>query len=97
LEVLMRLSEERISHLSHLILDRLIDQGFIFVTEADEPALRRKIKAVFLGDLKREDAIDDRIRQKIASYKRAIPEGSSEWDILYQRFYNEEKGKTGER
>lgn len=91
----MRLSEERISHLSHLILDHLLDEGFLFVTEAEEPALRRKIKAVFLGELSKEDEIDNRIRQKIASYQRNIPEGSSEWNILYQRFYREQMGRTG--
>jgi len=91
----VRLSEERISHLSHLILDHLLDKGFLFVTEAEEPALRRKIKTVFQGELRKEDEIDDRIRRKIASYRRNIPEGSSEWDILYQRFYQEEMGKTG--
>ncbi|NOY53132.1 MAG: DUF507 family protein [Deltaproteobacteria bacterium] len=93
----MRLSEERISHLSHLILDQLLNKGFLFVSELEEPALRRKIKTVFLGELSKEDELDDRVRKKIASYRRDIPEGSSEWDILYQRFYNEEKGKSGSR
>jgi hypothetical protein len=91
----MRLSEERISHLSHLILDQLIEKGDIFVTESKEPTVRTRIKKVFLEQFRKEDEIDDKIRKKITSYKRSIPEGSSEWEILYQRFYKEEMSRKG--
>ena len=91
----MKLSEERISHLSHLILDRLLDQGFIFAAEDDEPTLRTRIKKVFAEELNKEEALDEKIRKKISSYQRNIPEGSSEWHLLYQRFYREEKARKG--
>ena len=91
----MRLSEDRISHLSHLILNTLIDQGFIFVREMDEGTVRNQIKETFVDVLHLEDAVDDKVRKKIASYKRSIPEGSNEWHILYQRFTKEEMDKKG--
>ncbi len=93
----MRLSEDRISHLSHLILDHLLNQDLLFVTEYDEAKVRTRIKRVFLDELRREEALDEKIRQKISSYKRHIPEGSSEWQILYQRFYKEEMDRKGSR
>jgi hypothetical protein len=91
----VKLSEDRVNHLSHLILDQLVDQGFVFMAEDREPSVRSRIKRVFVEELKKEDDLDDKIRQKIASYKRAIPEGSSEWQLLYQRFYREEKARKG--
>jgi hypothetical protein len=91
----MRLTEDRISHLSHLILNGLVDQGFVFIREIDEGTVRNRIKKVFVEELQIEDAVDDKVRAKIASYKRSIPEGSNEWHILYQRFYNENMGKRG--
>ncbi len=91
----MRLSEDRVSHLSHLILNQLTDQGFVFMAESYEPAARARIKKIFIEGLKREEALDEKVRKKITSYKRTIPEGSSEWHLLYQRFYREEKVRTG--
>ncbi len=91
----MKLSEDRISHLSHLILDQLLEEGLISMREEYESAARVQVKNVFVKELKKEEALDDKIRQKIASYKRTIPEGSSEWHILYQRFLREEKGRRG--
>ncbi len=93
----MRLTEDRISHLSHLILNHLLNEDMIFVTEHDEGKVRARIKRVFIEELRQEEALDDKIRHKISSYKRHIPEGSSEWQILYQRFYKEEMDKRGAR
>ena len=91
----MKLSEDRISHLSHLVLNHLIEEGFVFITEDKEPSVRSRVKKIFTGKLENEDALDERVRKKIASYQRKIPEGSNEWHILYQRFYQEEKSRKG--
>lgn len=91
----MKLSEDRISHLSHLVLNHLIEEGFVFITEDKEPSVRFRVKKIFTGKLENEDALDERVRKKIASYQRKIPEGSNEWQILYQRFYQEEKARKG--
>jgi len=91
----LKLSEDRISHLSHLILDQILEQGLIFMKEDDEPAARAEIRKVFVAELQKEEALDQKIRNKIVSYKRTIPEGSNEWHILYQRFQREEKTRKG--
>ena len=39
--------------------------------------------------------IDAAARQKIASQRKIIVEGSQEWDILYRKYYNDEVKKLG--
>ena len=40
--------------------------------------------------LKKEEEVDKAARLKIETQKRAIPEGSAEWEILYRKYYEEE-------
>jgi hypothetical protein len=42
-----------------------------------------------------EMKIDAAARQKIASQRKIIVEGSQEWDILYRKYYNDEVKKLG--
>jgi hypothetical protein len=42
-----------------------------------------------------EEAVDTQVRQKIASQKKEIIEGSEEWDVLYRRYYAEELRRMG--
>ena len=42
-----------------------------------------------------EMKIDAAAKQKIASQRKIIQEGSQEWDILYRKYYNEEVKKLG--
>jgi hypothetical protein len=39
--------------------------------------------------------IDESVRRKLQSYSKKIHEGSSEWEILYQKFFEEEAAKKG--
>ena len=43
------------------------------------------------------DAVDAAVRRKIASLKRAVLEGSAEWNILYRKYRDEELRKKGPR
>ncbi|KAB2838046.1 DUF507 family protein [Deltaproteobacteria bacterium PRO3] len=87
----MKLSEERVSHLAHLVWDALYDEDLVDYPN-DEEALKA-IKRAMLDYLKTDDQIDDLARQKILSQKRGIQEGSREWDILYRKYYEEEAAK----
>ena len=82
----MQLSDDRIAHLSHQILERLRPLAEI---PAEERALR-EIKRRMIAVLKEDDMIDALVRRKIASLKRGVPEGGNEWDILYRKYYEEE-------
>ncbi len=85
----MRLSEDRIYHLSHLITDALVQNRNVDVVQAEERLLR-EIKRTITEELKFEDEADAAARRTIQSLSRRVPEGSPEWDVLYHKYLNEE-------
>ena len=88
----MKLSREKILRLSHLVLDRLNhDEDVEFFMEPQQ--LRQEIVRLIEGEMKADEAIDALVRRKIESQKRAIVEGSDEWDVLYRKYYEEEVGR----
>ena len=89
----MRLSHEKIVHLSHLILDELLEDDRVDY-HGEENEVRQRIVALLKAELEREDAMEDAIRRKIESQKRQIPEGSPEWELLYRKYYDEELTKV---
>jgi len=83
-----RLSENRISHLAHLIIDGLWKGDLAdFPNEARALAETKSILADFFNV---EDRLDEVVRQKIQSFSRPIPPGSREWDVLYRKYLEEE-------
>jgi hypothetical protein len=86
-----RLSESRISHLAHIIVDGL-RKGNLADFSHDGRALS-ETKRVLSEFFHQEDHIDDIVRQKIASLSRHIPPGSREWDVLYRKYLEEEMRK----
>jgi hypothetical protein len=88
---MMRLSESRISHLAHLVLDRIrnADLGDF----PNEGRALTETKLILHDYFQREDHIDDVVRQKIQSLSRHVPPGSREWDILYRKYFEEESRK----
>lgn len=89
----MRLSEDRISNISHKIHDRLyLDE---FVDFKDEDGALKEIKQVFTQFIEIEDRLDDEVRNKIRTLKRGVVQGTPEWDILYSKYFEEEMLKKG--
>jgi hypothetical protein len=89
----MRLSHEKIVHLSHLMLEQLLEDDSVDY-HGDENEVRQRIVAILKQELEREEATDQTVRSKIESQKRDIPEGSPEWDLLYRKYYDEELSKV---
>jgi hypothetical protein len=87
----MKISEDRVSHLAHLVWDALYNDKLADYSD-DEEALKC-IKRAMTDYLKTDDQIDDEVRKKVASLKRGVQEGSREWDILYRKYYEEEANK----
>ena len=88
---MIRLSESRISHLAHLVMDGLRkDKLAEFPNEGRSLAETKHVLQEFF---QREDHIDEIVRQKIASLSRQVPQGSREWDILYRKYFEEESRK----
>ncbi len=88
----MRLSEDRISHLSHLILDKLVQDKDVDALQAEERLLR-EIKHTLTSELQYDDEADAAARRMIQSLSRRVPEGSREWDVLYRKYFEEEMNR----
>jgi len=88
----MRLSEDRIYHISHLIQDMLIRNRNVDVLLTEERMLR-EIKRTIADELKFEDDADEAARRTIQSLSRKVPEGSREWDVLYRKYVEEEMNR----
>lgn len=87
----MRLSEDRISHLAHIITDGIWKDDLVDFT--DEDKVLQEAKKSIADYLKIEDTVDDMARAKIRSLSRHVPEGSKEWEVLYKKYYQEELDK----
>jgi hypothetical protein len=79
----MRMSRERIFHLTDLLVKELEASPAIQVKNHEE--LRPEIMRALTEESKLEESIDGEVRKILGSYSRAMPEGSREWEILYQK------------
>lgn len=86
------LSEDKVSHLSHVILTAVKQHVGATVKSPDERILK-EIKRVLSAELAQEQDLDRKVRAKLASYSRGIVEGSVEWDVLYRKTFEEETRK----
>lgn len=88
----MKLSHEKTTHLSHVVVKALesIDDARLL---AESNKVRLRILDMLREQLRRDEQIELRVRTKIQTQKRSIPEGSQEWDILYRKYYEEELDK----
>jgi hypothetical protein len=85
----LKLSREKILHLSHLILHYMDREDAL--EYFDEPQeVRQTIVRIITEEMRADEMIDAIVRRKIESQKRNIPEGSSEWDVLYRKYFEEE-------
>ena len=88
----MSLSDEKASHLSHLILNHFKDPAHARL-KVEEVAVLREIKRFLAAELKVEAEVDVVVRRRLASYSRPMAEGSSEWETLYRKTFEEEMRK----
>jgi hypothetical protein len=85
----VKLSREKVLHISHLILGHLDrDDGVEYFDEPQE--IRQTIVKIIMDEMRNDEAIDALVRRKLESQKRGIVEGSDEWDVLYRKYYEEE-------
>jgi hypothetical protein len=89
----MWLSEERIRHISHMIVDAIYYDDLADYDDGE--AVAAEVKKILLTYSREEDNIDHFVKNKIKSLSRAVPYGSGEWDILYKKYYEEEMKKKG--
>lgn len=85
----MRLSREKITLLSHHIVDKLASVDEVDFIE-DRNTIRLAIAETLTKWLKKEEVVDQSARRKVDSQQKRLPEGSAEWEILYRKYYEEE-------
>lgn len=79
----MRMSRERIFHLADQIVREL---GTVPGLAAKSPVdLRNEIVRVLTDESKLEETVDSEVRRILGTYARPAPEGSREWEVLYQK------------
>jgi hypothetical protein len=90
----MRLTREKVIRLSHIVTDVLVATDDVEFIE-DRATIRQNVVDILMAVLKEEEQVDAQVRQKIASQKKKIDEGTEEWELLYRRYYNEELHRMG--
>lgn len=87
-------NDERFSDLAHRILDVLWEEDFIHYTVDDN-----KVKNILLGSLeefiKGFEAADGAVHEKLKNYKRKLIAGTDEYDLVFQKLYEEELIRRG--
>ena len=90
----MRISRDKLNKLAHTVADTLAEIPEVDFLE-DRNTIRQEARKILTKLLTDEMKLDAGARQKIASQRKIIVEGSQEWDILYRKYYNDEVKKLG--
>ncbi len=85
----MRLSDDKINYLSHVLVGSLVDYPEMDF-EVEDNEVRLTIKEALLESFSAIDALEEKVRETLLSYSRKIVEGSREWDMMYSKTYEEE-------
>jgi uncharacterized protein len=90
----VRITRDKLNKLAHVIADTLAETPECDFLE-DRNTIRQEARKALEKLLTDELKLDQGARQKIASQRKIIVEGSQEWDILYRKYYNDEVKKLG--
>jgi hypothetical protein len=85
----MSLSRQKINHLSQLIVKALQKARHVTLLKPEND-VRLQIVKTLTDELRIEEIVDAEVRRKLSSYSRKIIEGNREWDVMYQKFYEQE-------
>ena len=86
------LSEDKVSHLSHVVLSA-VKKSALVQMKGEDGRILKEIKRVLASELAQEQELDRKVRAKLGSYSRGIVEGSPEWEVLYRKTFEEESRK----
>ncbi len=91
----MKLSRDKINYISSLVVTDFENREELDY-KMDLNDVRLEITRVMTEELKLDEKADTEARNIIASYKeKKIREGTPEWDIMYQKHYEECLKKQG--
>jgi hypothetical protein len=83
----MRLSPEKIEHLSEQLVDLLAEtDGVLF--QADDAELKLAIREIITDELLVEERLDAEVHRMLQAYKYEITMGRMSYDDLYRKLRN---------
>lgn len=85
----MKLSEPRISHLAHQVVDGLWSDDLL--DYRDEVEALRVAKESLTRLLSVDDEVDTLVREQLRRQQKVV--GSREWQILYDKYFRQEMAK----
>ena len=86
--------EDRFNHLSHNILNK-IKQDRLIEFYVPENRVKNIIYNAITGYIKMFEEIEDIVLERISNYKRKLIPGSEEFELVFQKMYEEELRKRG--
>jgi hypothetical protein len=86
--------EERYSDLAHTILDNLYEEDLIQY-DVSENRVKNIIYDAITGFVADNSEIESAVIDKLRSYKRQLIPGTDEYEILFEKHYQEELQKRG--
>lgn len=85
----MKLNREKINRIATLTIKHLEHCSNTELLESSNN-IRLEISKIITKILEWEMQIDKLAKEKIAKQKKAIHEGTPEWNVLYKNYYQEE-------
>ncbi len=89
---MMRLSDDKINYLSHVILKNLKEWDMVEFSVEDND-IRLLIKEGLIQGLGVIEELEAKVARTLQSYSRRIVEGSREWDAMFAKTFEEELHK----
>ena len=86
--------DDRYNDLSHKILDELYE-NYLIEYQVNDNQVKNVIFKAFKDFANAYDEIDDIVYSKIKSMKREVIPGSQEYELLYERLYEDELKRRG--
>jgi hypothetical protein len=86
--------DDRYNDLSHKILDELYEE-YLLEYDVNENQVKNVIFKGFKDFANAFEKIDDTVYKKIKTMKREIIPGTQEYELIYERLYEEELKKRG--
>jgi len=86
--------EEKYNDYAHKVLDKLYEEDLINYDVPDNK-VKNIIFDAIIGYIKSYDEIEDIVLEKISHYKRKLIPGTEEFEIIFERMFEDELRKRG--
>ena len=90
----MKLSREKINHLTNLVVKDMKEcEDVDFLVEPQD--FRMNVLRAISNELIIDDEIEEEVRRVLSTYSSRLVEGSRDWEILFNKHYEQEAKRRG--